>query len=125
MGLFNNLLGLESDVDPEKIQQEVSDFLVEGEQVEVAFSLWRDQMIFTDRRVLFIDKQGVTGRKRQLQSVPYKSITMYEVETAGTFDSDCDLKIWISGRELPLSRELRRGANVKGIQRALSNGVLI
>ena len=87
--------------------------------MQAAYQLVRDVFIFTDRRLILVDKQGVTGRKVQYHSVPYKSITHFSVETAGTFDLDAELTIWISGgqgdRQAVRARRGRlRGAGAAG-----------
>lgn len=79
----------------------------------------RDLFIFTNKRLILIDKQGMTGKKVTYHSVPYKFITHLEVETTGHLDMDADLKIWISGQSEPLVKELKRGTDVVGIQKTL------
>lgn len=70
--------------------------------MEAAFKLFRDMMVFTEKRLILVDKQGMTGKKTEYHSIPYKSISHYSIETAGTFDLDAELKIWISSAEEPL-----------------------
>jgi hypothetical protein len=66
--------------------------------VHTAYLLIRDTILFTDRRLILIDKQGITGKKTEYHSIPYRSITHFAVETAGTFDLDAELKIWVGQR---------------------------
>src|SRR5215213_4337162 len=75
----------------------------------------RDLFVFTDRRLILVDKQGVTSRKINYLVVPYRAITSYSIETAGTLDMDSELKIWTSGRTDPIQKALKRGANIRGI----------
>ncbi|WP_152047004.1 PH domain-containing protein [Aureimonas psammosilenae] len=124
MGLLSGLLGLASDVDIGAVSRDLEPVLVPDETVEVAFAILRDLVVFTDRRVIFVDKQGMSGRKRSYHSIPYRSITMFTVETAGTFDADAELTIHVSGQPNPIRRELSRGANLVGIQKSLAAGVL-
>ena len=56
--------------------------LLEGENVNAAFKLVRDIIVFTDKRLILVDKQGLTGKKTEIQSIPYKSISRFSVETA-------------------------------------------
>ena len=77
--------------------QEYGRLLAQDEPVQAAYQLIRDAFIFTDRRLILIDKQGVTGRKVSYHSIPYRSITHFTVETAGRFDLDAELTIWLSG----------------------------
>jgi hypothetical protein len=75
MGLFDGLLGNASKIDPAKVQQEFAQILAPGEKVEHAYQLIRDYFVFTDKRLVLVDKQGMTGSKVEFHSIPYKSIT--------------------------------------------------
>ncbi|RIY00980.1 PH domain-containing protein [Aureimonas flava] len=124
MGLLSGLLGLASDLDTGALARELEPVLLPDETIEVAFQIVRDQMAFTDRRVILVDKQGMTGRKRAYHSIPYRAITMFSVETAGSFDADAELRIWVSGQSQPFLQNLSRGTNLAGIQKALASGTL-
>ena len=105
MGLLDGMLGNAAKIDPAKIQQEFSQILAKGEVVEHAYQLIRDYFVFTDKRLVLVDKQGMTGSKIDYHSIPYKSITHFSVETGGTFDLDAELKIWISGTAAPIQKQ--------------------
>jgi len=95
------------------------------EQVELAFKLVRDLIIFTDRRMIIVDKQGMTGKKSEYKSIPYRSISRFSIETSGHFDLDAELKIWISSAELPAeSLQFRKDKNIIAVQQALAAAVL-
>jgi hypothetical protein len=123
MGLISGLMGLSSDVDATAIEADLAPILLPGEGVELAFQIVRDLLVFTDLRLIMVDKQGMTGRKRHIQSLPYRSITMFAIETAGSFDTDSEMTLWVSGQS-PITRPLSRRADIAGIQRALAQGVL-
>ena len=124
MGLLNAILGNASEVDLEKIKGEFTPLLCPGEELLNAFKVIRDMFIFTSKRLILLDVQGVTGKKREYFSVPYKSISHFAVETAGTLDDDCELSIWIHGFSTPIVKEFRRGTDIKSIQRTLAMHVL-
>ena len=124
MGLFDALLGNANQVDKEKVAAKLEGILLPGEEISLAYKLVRDFFVFTEKRMLIVDVQGITGKKVEYLSIPYKSITRYALETAGTFDLDAELKIWVSGDHNPIQRTLRHGTDVKSIQLALSVGVL-
>ncbi|MBB3950467.1 PH domain-containing protein [Aureimonas jatrophae] len=124
MGFLTGLLGLAGDVDRDALARELSPVLLPDEGIEVAFQIVRDQIVFTDRRLILVDKQGVSGRKRAYHSVPYRAITMFSIETAGSFDADAELRIWIAGQPTPLTQKLSRGVDLSGISQALAAGVL-
>ncbi|GIU07129.1 MULTISPECIES: PH domain-containing protein [unclassified Shewanella] len=121
MGLLDSLMGNASEVNLEELTQELSPIMADDESLTLAYKVIRDMFVFTNKRLILIDKQGVTGKKVSYHSVPYKSITHFEVETAGTFDMDAELKIWISGQKDPLVKELKRGTDVVGIQKTIAN----
>src|SRR5690606_8302428 len=101
MGIFSSILGNAGAVSQEELQKEYGKLLIHGEEMELGFKIFRDLIIFTTRRLILVDKQGLTGSKVEYKSVPYKSISRFSVETAGTFDLDAELKIWVSSEQLP------------------------
>ena len=124
MGLFDNLMGNASEVDVGQLQEEAAEVLAPNEKLERAFKIFRDLYLFTDKRLLLVDKQGLTGSKVEYMSLPYRSITRFCVETAGTFDADSELKIWVSGSPEPLLKEFKRGSSILEIQKVLATYVL-
>ncbi len=122
--MLQGLFGHASDIDVKDIQKDMEALLVEGEQLVRGFRIIRDLFIFTDKRLILIDKQGITGRKAEYHSIPYKSISHFSVETAGTFDMDAEMKIYISGNMTPIEREFKRGADIKGVQKTLAQFIM-
>ena len=123
MGLLSALLGHASEADVEEVEQTLEKILGDGEQVERAFRLVRDLLIFTNRRFLLVDRQGVTGRKTSYQSIPYRAITSFVVETAGHLDLESELKIWVSSNPQPIQRTFTRGNTIFEVQKALATYV--
>ncbi len=119
MGLFSGLMGNASKVDIGQIEKDYEDLFSASEIVESAYKLIRDTIIFTNKRVIFVDKQGMTGKKTEYLSVPYKSISYFEIETAGHFDLDAELKIYISGKDLPIQKQFNRNTNIYEVQAIL------
>jgi hypothetical protein len=119
MALFGNA----HTIDPASAQQDYARLLGESEQVQAAYLLIRDTILFTDRRLILVDKQGITGKKVEYHSVPYKSITHFAVETAGTFDLDAELKIWISGNATPIQKTFTKGVDIYEVQAVLTQFV--
>lgn len=124
MGLFDRLIGNASEVNLEKLQGEVGELLITNETIQNAYKIIRDIFIFTNKRLILIDKQGVTGKKIEYHSIPYKNILHFSVETAGTFDVDAELKIWISGGPQPLQRSFNKSTNIYKVQSVLAEYVL-
>lgn len=115
MGLLDTLLGHASDKDTGRIADDLAPLMAPGEAVQRAFGLIRDLLVFTDRRVLLVNKQGVTGSKVEYLSVPYRSIVMFSIETAGHFDLESELRLWVSGQPQPIARSLGRNAGATEI----------
>lgn len=124
MGLISGLLGNVSEVDTARVDRLVDSVLAPEERVERAYQLIRDLFIFTTRRLIIIDKQGVTGKKAEFMSIPYSKITRFSMETAGTFDIDSELKIWVGSDPTPVIADFRRNAAVKEAYATLSRYVL-
>ena len=124
MGLLDGMLGNASKIDADKIQTEFAQILAPGERVEHAYQLIRDYFVFTDKRLVLVDKQGITGSKVDYHSVPYKSITHFSVETGGTFDLDAELKIWISGMVNPVQKQFNKKLSIYEVQSVLASYVL-
>jgi hypothetical protein len=124
MGLIDSVLGNASKIDPEKIQQEFSQILAPGERIEHAYQLIRDYFVFTNKRFVLVDKEGLAGSKVEYRSIPYKSITHFSIETGGTLNLDADLKIWILGIAAPIQKQFNKKLSIYEVQSLLASYVL-
>jgi hypothetical protein len=124
MGLLSGLLGHSSKADVGKLQDEFRPILVEGEELVAAYKIVRDMMVFTSKRLILVDKQGVTGSKTDYQSIPYARIVRFSKESTGIMDLDAELKIWIVGQPLPIAKTFTRNQNVNEVYQILSRAVL-
>lgn len=124
MGFFDGMMGNAAEINVTELHREFSRILSTGERIEKAYKLIRDLFIFTDKRLILVDKQGLTGKKVEYHSIPYKSITHFSIETAGSFDLDAELKIWISGNALPLQKQFNKNLNIYELQTVLAEYVL-
>ena len=122
--MLQGLFGNSTEINSKEVQADLNALLIEGEVVQRAFKIIRDLFVFTDKRLILIDKQGITGKKAEYHTIPYKSISHFSVETAGTFDMDAEMKIYISGNMNPFEREFKRGTDIKGVQRTLAEFIL-
>jgi hypothetical protein len=125
VGLLDGLMGNASDADLGTVSKDLESILAPSESVEKAFKLIRDLIVFTDKRLILIDKQGVTGKKVEYHSIPYRSITHFSVETAGTFDMEAELNIWISSTAAPIQKQFRKDKSIYDVQKALATYVLM
>jgi hypothetical protein len=124
MGIFDALLGNASELNLAEVNKELAPLLGASEKVEKAYKLVRDMFIFTNKRLILIDKQGITGKKTEYHSYPYKSISHYSIETAGTFDLDAELKFWTSGNPTPVEKKFNKSLNIYELQSVLSEYIL-
>jgi hypothetical protein len=74
-------------------------------------------------RFIVVDRQGLTGRKTTDDSIPYRAIRRFAVETAGHFDLESELTIWMSGTPEPFERTFTRGQSIVDVQKALASYV--
>ena len=119
MGLFSS-----HEIDPQEIVDKYGGILLPDETVLTAFQSIRDTAVLTTHRFILVDVQGLTGSKVSVQNVPYHSIVRFAVESAGTFDLDSDLKIWVVGATSPLSVSISRKADPQAILRLLAEHTL-
>ena len=107
----------------EKGWKVVQNIIIPDEKILYAFSSMRDKLIFTDKRIVSVNVQGITGSKIDYTSIPYSKIQAFSVETSGTFDLDSELEICISGLGT-IKFELDSSTNVKGLCQTISTFIL-
>jgi len=125
MGIISGLMGNASGTDIEAVKKDYGKLLGQNEQVVQAYQWIRDLMIFTDYRLIMVDIQGATGKKVNYHSVPYKSIRHFEVESAGHFDLEAELKIWVADMgTTPLVKTFSKDADVYKVQALLAECIV-
>ncbi len=124
MALLDGLLGNASEIDGGELQAEFEKVLAPGERIEKAYKLIRDLFIFTDKRLILVDKQGLTGSKIEYHSLPYRAITHFSIETGGHFDLDAELKVWVSGSSAPFQKTFNKRLSIYEVQSVLASYVL-
>jgi hypothetical protein len=125
MGIFSAILGNAGTVSQEQLAKQYDLLLIDGEEIQMGFKLIRDTFIFTTKRLILVDKQGITGSKTEYKSISYKSISRFSIETAGTFDLDAELKIWVSSELNPsIVKQFNKSVNVYEVQKVLAHHVL-
>ncbi|TBW28573.1 PH domain-containing protein [Gramella sp. KN1008] len=125
MGILSSLLGNAGAIEKETLQEKYGKLLIPSEEIEAGFKILRDTFIFTNKRLILVDVQGITGNKIEYFSVLYKSITRFSVETAGSFDLDAELKIWISGEQSPsISKRFNKKVDIYEVQKILAQFTL-
>jgi hypothetical protein len=114
------MMGNVTEFPVEKAQEEYRQILIEGETVVKAFKLFRDQVVMTNSRLITLNKEGVTGKKQEMISIPYKSIKKFSKESAGLFDLDAELRIWLIGESEPIKWEFSRQVDINQVYMLLS-----
>ncbi len=101
----------------------ISPMFIEGEVILGTFQSIRDGIVFTNKRIIAINVQGITGKKKDFTSLPYSKIQAFSVETAGVLDLDSELELWFSGLG-KVKFEFVSQADVSGLCRTISGFVL-
>ncbi len=109
--------------DPTLFMHLIGPMMVDQEQIIAGFKGVRDYVCFTNRRVVAVNVQGITGKKTDYTSLPYSKVQAFSVETAGTFDRDCEIDLWFSGLG-KVHFEIRASFDILGFNRILSSYVL-
>ena len=104
------------------IPEDVSQLLVEGEQAVAAFKTFRDSAIFTTKRLIVRDAQGVTGKKVEIYSLPYSAINMWSSENAGKLDWNAEIELWTRAGHIKV--KLGKGADVRRLDNLIAWAVL-
>ena len=124
MGLLSGLLGNAAEIDAEKLEREFDSILCDEEEIQRAYKFIRDLLVFTDKRLVLVDRQGLTGKRVEYHSIPYHNICHFAVETSGHFDLDGELRIWVGSDPEPIETEFKRGTDIRGAQQMLAKYVL-
>jgi len=121
---FNNASYVKlSPWDPQAARERVGEQLTQDEQVYLAFKGMRDFVIFTSKRLIAVNVQGLTGKKTDYTSLPYSRIQAFSVETAGSFDLDSEMDLWFSGLGV-VRLEFARGVDIRVLNRLIADHVL-
>lgn len=102
---------------------EVMPLLIPGEEIVGTYQALRDGVVFTNKRIIAINIQGLTGKKKDMTSLPYSKIQAFSCENAGTFDFDSELELWFSGLG-KVKFEFDPHVDIAGLCRMISAQVL-
>ena len=104
------------------IPNDLGPILVPGERPYIAYKTFRDSAIFTDRRLIVRDSQGITGKKVELYSLPYSRIDMWSSENAGHLDLNAEMELWTRAGHVKI--KLGRGVDIRRLDNLISQRVL-
>jgi hypothetical protein len=124
MGLFSGADKNTGSAETKKFHANYGALLADGEIIEVGFVVFRDTFLFTNKRLILVEIQGISGKQIEYLSIPYNKITKFSVKTGGSFDLDAELKLWISSDTMPIEKKFNKDVNVYEVQKVLASRVL-
>lgn len=100
----------------------VTELLIPGEVAQIAYKTVRDTAVVTNKRIIISDKQGLTGKKVEVYTIPFKSIIMYSSENAGTFDLNTELELWTKAGKFKLN--LAKKVDIRKLDKVIAEAIL-
>lgn len=108
-----------------EVRDEVGTFLIDGEEMLAAFKTIRDQVVFTSKRIISIDVQGITGKRKSFATLPYSTIQFFEIQTAGFIEIFPDNELFIQyGNGFTAKFEFKGKVDICQIGKIISQYVL-
>ncbi|MBS4190446.1 PH domain-containing protein [Bacillus sp. FJAT-49705] len=105
------------------IPNDINEILVEGEEAIAAYKTFRDSAIFTNKRLIVRDAQGLSGKKVEIYSLPYSSINMWSTENAGSFfDVNAEVELWTRAGHIKVN--IKKGVDVRKFDKLIANAIL-
>lgn len=112
-------------IDVDSIKNDVNGLLIDGEEVKMAFKTVRDQLVFTNKRIISIDVQGITGKRRSFSTMPYSKIQYFSIQTPGFAELVPDSELFIMFSNTFTARfEFKGNVDIGEIGRMISEYVL-
>ena len=105
------------------IPNDVNNLLIDGEVAQRAFKTVRDVAVFTNKRLIVRDAQGITGKKVEIYSLPYSSINMWSTENAGRLlDVNAEVELWTRAGHIKIN--LNKDVDIRMFDRLLAEYIL-
>lgn len=104
------------------VTRDIEDILIEGERAETAYKTIRDIAVVTNKRIIIADRQGLTGKKVEMYTIPFKSIVMYSSENGGTFDTNAELELWTKAGTFKLN--INKKVDIRKLDRLIAQQIL-
>lgn len=124
MGIFAGAPKNAGSSEAKKLHAAYSQLLTDGEIIEAGYHVFRDTFLFTNKRLIVIEIQGISGRQIGYVSIPYSRIMKFCVKTSGSFELDAELQIWIGNDTIPFEKKFNQDVNVYEVQKVLASRVL-
>ena len=126
MGIFSGSGDSRSSgsVELKKFNSDFKQLLIDGEMIDAGFAVQRDTLLFTSKRLILVDIQGISGRQLEYLSIPYHKITKFSVQTGSQFDLNAELKIWVGSDAIPIEKKFNKDLNIYEVQKVLASHLL-
>lgn len=124
MGLFSSDSKNSATAEIRKFHADYGQLLIDGEIIEAGFVVARDTLLFTNKRLIVVEVQGISGRQLEYLSIPYGSVVKFSVQTGGSFDLNAELKLWIGNETVPMEKKFTSALNVYEVQKILASHLL-
>ncbi len=124
MGLFTGNAKNSDSAESRKLHTEYGQLISDGEIIEVGFTVLRDVFLFTNKRLIIVEVQGISGKQIEYLSIPYSKIMKFSVQSGGSFDLNAELKIWVGSDTIPLEKKFNKDVNIYEVQKVLASHVL-
>lgn len=104
------------------IPQDVTALLVPEERAIAAYKTFRDSAVFTTKRLIVRDAQGIRGKKVEIYSLPYSAINMWSSENGGTLDLNAEIELWTRAGQIKIA--VGKHIDVRRLDLLIANAVL-
>jgi hypothetical protein len=105
------------------IPSDIDQILVNGEKAIAAYKTFRDSAIFTNKRLIVRDAQGLTGKKVEIYSLPYTNIYMWSSENGhGIFNFNSEIELWTKAGHIKIN--LNKGLDIRRLDKLISEAIL-
>lgn len=104
------------------VPREIEEVLIDGETAEIAYKTVRDVAVVTNKRIIIADRQGITGKKVEVYTIPFKSIIMYSSENGGMLDMNAELELWTKAGTFKLN--LNKKVDIRKLDRIIGKHIL-
>lgn len=112
-------------IELKSVRDEVNNLLVDGEETLAAFKTVRDQLVFTNKRIISIDVQGITGKRKEYSSLPYSKVQFYSIQTPGFGEIIADSElVLVFSNKFTASFEIKGNCDIYAIGKMISQFVL-
>ena len=107
------------------VRDEVYGMLIDGEVCMMAFQTVRDQLVFTNKRIISIDVQGITGKRKSYASMPYSKIQYFAVQTPGFAEIIPDSELFLMfSNGMTATFDFKGNTDIGSIRRMIAEYVL-